>query len=150
MKYCSNCGSQINENDSFCPSCGANLGGGNTGSGYNIGIPKRNIVLAIVFSLITCGIYSIYWMVVMTDEANRASGEDNDTSGVMALIFTIITCGIYSFYWNYKMGKKLYLAGSKSGKIISDNSIIYLVLALFGLSIVNYCLIQNDLNNLSD
>ena len=35
----------------------------------------------------------------------------------------------------------------RNNKNITDNSIIYLLLSLFGLSFVNYCLIQNDLNN---
>ena len=44
------------------------------------------------------------------------------------------------------MGKKVYEAGRKYGKDIADNSILYLALSLVGLSIVNYCLIQTDLN----
>lgn len=40
----------------------------------------------------------------------------------------------------------MYAAGLKYNKNIQDNSIVYLVLSIFGLGIVNYCLIQNDLN----
>lgn len=29
----------------------------------------------------------------------------------------------------------------------SDNSVLYLILAVLGLGIVNYCLIQSDLND---
>ena len=47
------------------------------------------------------------------------------------------------------MGKKLYDAGVKNNVAISDNSVLYLILSLFGLGIVNYCLIQNDLNKFS-
>ena len=38
-------------------------------------------------------------------------------------------------------------AGSKNIKI-EDNAVLYLILQIFGLGIVNYCLIQNDLNKL--
>ena len=85
----------------------------------------------------------------MTDEANRISGEDG-TSGGMALLFGILTCGIYYFYWNYKMGQNLVTAGKTHGKNIEDNSVLYLVLSLFGLSIVSYALIQNDLNKFAE
>lgn len=44
------------------------------------------------------------------------------------------------------MGKKLAEAGQRYGVAISDNSILYLVLGIFGLGIVSYALIQNDLN----
>ena len=40
-------------------------------------------------------------------------------------------------------------AGQRYGKPIENNSVLYLVLSLFGLGIVNYCLIQSDLNKLS-
>ena len=56
---------------------------------------KRNIALSIIFTLITCGIYGLYWFVCLTDETNQAAGEQK-TTGVMALIFTLITCGIYT------------------------------------------------------
>lgn len=111
-------------------------------------IKERNFVVAILLSIITCGIYGIYWFIVMTTEAGIAN-EDPDFSGGKAFLFTIITCGIYGIYWNYKMGKELYEAGQKHGVVISDNAVLYLVLALFGLGIVNYCMIQNDLNKMA-
>lgn len=43
-------------------------------------------------------------------------------------------------------GKRMYEAGKKHGIAIADNSVLYLILSIFGLGIVNYCLIQNDLN----
>ena len=43
----------------------------------------------------------------------------------------------------------MYQAGQMHGKDISDNSVIYLVLSLFGFGLVNYCLIQSDLNKFS-
>ena len=41
-------------------------------------------------------------------------------------------------------------AGDNSGVQIEDRSVIYLILAIFELSIVNYCLIQNDLNMIAN
>lgn len=151
--FCSKCGKEMEEGATFCAECG-----NNNSSTVNVNvnvnnqapmIAKRDIALAVVFSLITCGFYGLYWFVVMTDESNRVSG-DNTTSGGMALLLTIVTCGIYGVYWNYKMGKKLYEAGQRYNKNISDNSLVYLLLSLFGLGIVNYCLMQSDLNKFSE
>ena len=111
-------------------------------------MPNRSIPMAIILSLVTCGVYLLYWFVVMTDEANSVSDE-TATGGALSLIFTLITCGLYGIYWHYQMGKKLYDAGVKNNVAISDNSVLYLILSLFGLGIVNYCLIQNDLNKFS-
>ena len=111
-------------------------------------IKERNIVVCIILSIITCGIYGIYWFFTLTDDSARAN-DDPDFTGVKAFIFTIITCGIYGIYWNYKIGKELYEANQKRGKNASDNSVLYLILAIFGLSIVTYCIAQNELNEIA-
>lgn len=152
-KFCSNCGKEMQENFNVCPNCGTpNSVNTTIINNYNttskVVLSERNIVLAIVLSFITCGIYNIYWFIVMTDEANKVSG-DTKPSGGMAFLFNLITCGIYGIYWNYKMGKKLYQAGQIHEKNIADNSILFLVLSILGLGIVNYCIIQSDLNQFS-
>lgn len=111
-------------------------------------IKERNVVVQILLSLITCGIYGIYWFVTLTDDAARKA-EDPNFSGVKSFLFTLITCGIYGWYWYYKMGKTMYTAGQKNGVELADNSVIYLILGIFGLGIVNYCIIQSDLNKLA-
>lgn len=155
MKYCPNCGKENAGDTAFCSGCGASLAANTNQQAYNTYGPapvitNRNIVLAIVFSFLTCGIYGIYWFVVMTDEINRVDGTPEDTSGLMAFVFSLITCGIYGIYWYYKMAKKLYSAGQKYGKSISDNGVLYIVLSLFGLGLVNYCIMQSDLNKFAN
>ena len=108
-------------------------------------VKERNIVTTIILSIVTCGIYGIIWMIGMTDDAAYLN-EDKEFQGVKAFLFGLITCGIYTIYWNYKMGKTMFEAGNKKGIQISDNSVLYLILSLLGLGIVNYCLIQSDLN----
>ena len=48
------------------------------------------------------------------------------------------------------MGKNVYRAQLKRNITASDNSVLYVILQVFGLGIVNYCLIQNDINNMID
>ncbi|HHT98075.1 MAG TPA: DUF4234 domain-containing protein [Clostridiales bacterium] len=108
-------------------------------------IQKRNIGLAILYSILTCGIYSMYWFVKITDEANALSGKV-ETTGGMALLLSIVTCGIYRYFWSYKMGKTIYTAQERLGVNPMDNSILYLILSIFGLDIVSYAIIQSDIN----
>lgn len=154
MNYCPKCGNKVDENITYCPNCGARLEEGNTTiiNNYYNNVPpieERNIAMVIILSFITCGIYGIYWFVKMTDEAKQLSSSDN-AGGGLAFVYTLITCGIYTIYWNYKMGKNMYEAGQKYGINIEDNSVIYLVLSLFGLGIVSECLMQNDLNKFAN
>ena len=155
-KFCVNCGKELEENINTCPNCGAKVNNENATIINNVNVnqttpitTKREIVLAVILSIITCGIYGLYWFACLTNDANKVSGE-NTPSGGMAILLTLVTCGIYSFYWNYKMGQKLYNAGKMHNKEINDNSVIYLICSLVGFSIVSYCLIQNDLNKFSE
>lgn len=156
-KFCSNCGKEIAENSAFCPSCGTPIGGTNpnqnNSNNTSINAPVleyRDIAIAIILSIVTCGIYGIFWIISLTNDANKVADRPTDTSGGMVILLTIITCGIYGIYWNYKMGQKIYEAGQRYNKSISDNSVLYLVLSLFGLQIVNYALMQSDLNKFSN
>lgn len=153
-KFCPNCGAEIKEGNKFCAGCGMNVDNNTTTTNNSTTqnyqkIANRDIVMAVILSIITCGIYGIYWFIVMTDDANVISDEQN-ASGGLAFLYTLLTCGIYGIYWNYKMGQKLFAAGQKYNKQINDNSILYLILSIFGFAIINYCLIQNDLNKFSE
>ena len=110
-------------------------------------IQERNIVVSIILSIVTCGIYGLYWFVCLTNDVNTVS-EEQRTSGGMALIFTIITCGIYGLYWAYKCGEKIDIAKQKRGIPTSNSGVLYLILFIFG-GVISYALIQNELNVLS-
>ena len=110
---------------------------------------ERNIAVAIVLSIVTCGIYAIYWFIVLTDDARMAANDNEVPGGGIAFLLTLITCGIYGIYWAYKMGKTLVKAKEKNNLPAEDNSVLYLILQLLGFGIINYALMQNDLNQIA-
>lgn len=97
---------------------------------------KRNVALAIIFSIITLGIYAVYWFVCLTNDSNRLAPDEATASGGLALLFNVITFGIYGIYWYYKLGKKV--GASESA---------YLLLGLFGFGIIAYALAQSKINS---
>lgn len=112
-------------------------------------IKQRNIALCVVLTIITCGLYGLYWRVVIIDDINYASNEP-DTSGVGVLLLSIITCNIFWLYTVYKMGRKLYSSWERKGRSADPNmSILYLLLSIFALDIVTMCLMQNEVNRLA-
>ncbi|NLD20386.1 MAG: DUF4234 domain-containing protein [Clostridiales bacterium] len=112
---------------------------------------RRNIVLCIVFDIITFGIYGIYWFVVMTNEMNSRSKHPHQTSGGVSFLLTLITLGIYGWFWAWKMGEKSDILKNRYLEYTStDTRVLYLVLGILGLQIVNYCLIQYELNRAYD
>ena len=110
---------------------------------------ERNIAVAIILSIVTCGIYAIYWFIILTDDAIRYSDDKTMLSGGISFLLTFITCGIYGIYWAYRMGQIIEIAQTKNQVTPRDNAVLYLILQLFGLGIVNYALMQNDLNEIT-
>ena len=108
-------------------------------------VKQRNIALCVIFSIITFGIYGIYWFICLTNDAHELAPEEATASGGMAILFTIITCGIYSIYWVYKQGKKIDAAKGGDG----NTAILYLILDIIGLSIIATILMQNEINKLA-
>ncbi len=111
-------------------------------------VQQRNIALCVILSLVTCGLYGLYWFVCMTDDTNTVANEEG-TSGVMALVLTLVTCGLYGLYWAYKCGDKLDKAKADRGMPASNGGVLYLILYIFG-GIIAYALIQNELNKLAE
>lgn len=110
---------------------------------------QRNIAVSIILTLCTCGIYGIVWFIMLNDEVRNASKDYGMPTGGVAFLLTLITCGIYGFYWAYKMGKNIAVAKQEAGLPATDNSVLYLVLQLFGFGIVNYALMQNEMNTIT-
>jgi H+/Cl- antiporter ClcA len=103
---------------------------------------KRNIALSIIFSIITVGIYLIYWYLSLNQAMIDLTPEDDyKTSGLKVFIFTLITGGIYGWYWAYQMGQKMNI-------LKKDNSfhVLFLILEILQLGIVNIALIQHEIN----
>ena len=102
----------------------------------------RNIVVCVLLSIITCGIYGLYWMYTLNEYARAVAPNEWRTSGLTVILLSIITCGIYGLYWNYKMGKAYMTVNGGN-----DNSLLFILLSLFGFSIVNWAIMQNDINH---
>ena len=107
---------------------------------------KKNIALCIVFSILTCGIYTWYWIVCLADGVNEVTGHPHATSGGMVLLFTLLTCGLYGLYWLYKSGDALDRLREELGRSKGHLGILYLLLSVLGLSIISYALMQSELN----
>ena len=107
-------------------------------------IEKRNIGTCVILSFVTCGIYAIYWAYKLSVEAVKVK-DPSDPATLESLL-----CIFLPFVGFFLAEKKFSEGCQAIGYPHEDRSIIYLVLGLFGLSIVDLCLMQSDLNKLSD
>jgi len=109
---------------------------------------KRSVGMAIFLSIITCGIYGYYWLYKLLSSHYRINNQPNNA--VTDIVLWIVTCGIYGIYLGYKMGKLESTSHYVMGFPPRDDSILYLILNIFGLWIVVYAIIQSNLNTMVD
>ena len=110
-------------------------------------LQNKSIVTNIILTFVTCGIFGIFWFIALVNDVKYASNDESLPSGGIAFLLGLITCGIYLIYIFYKLGLAMVVANEKNGLPANkDNAVIYLVLCILGLGIVNYCLIQSELN----
>lgn len=111
-------------------------------------LQRRSVIAVILLTLITGGIYGIYWIYVTTRDLNEFTGDYCIKPG-WTLLFGLLTCGLYMFYWWYKINDLVMAAQKKTQRPFrSDNKLLFIVLRIFGLAVINMAIVQSDLNDI--
>lgn len=105
---------------------------------------KRNIVTCILLGFVTLGIYWIYWGVKLAEDIAFIS-KDKSKQTQDALLLVFIPC-----LGSYMIEKRFYPICNENGYKRDDRSIVYIVLGLFVFGLIDFALIQNDINELYD
>lgn len=115
-------------------------------------IRQRSFLSYFLLSLITFGIYSIYFWYVFSEDMNEIGYKDNEktTNYLLAVLFSFLTFGIYMFWWHYKLGNRIQnnaprygLSFPEGGKTILLFMIFGFLLLGAGIWIAEYILISN-------
>ena len=95
----------------------------------------RSLLIYILLSLVTCGIYSLFFIHSLAKDVNVAcAGDGKETAGLLKLILlSIVTCGIYGVYWYYSLGDRLHENGPRYGVNITETGTTILLWILIGL-----------------
>lgn len=112
-------------------------------------VKEKSIGLCVVLSIVTCGIYGIYWLYTIARDLNDLCESQNQEKGAepgLVVVLGIVTCGIYSLYYLWKAGKMVSSLTRSNGQHPSDDSIVLMVLSLLQLSLVSYCILQSHIN----
>ena len=94
----------------------------------------RSLLAYILLTIITCGIYSFYFIYKLAYDVNIAcEGDGESTSGLVKfIVFSIITCGLYAYYWYYSLGNRLASNASRYGMNFQENGTTVLLWLIFG------------------
>ncbi len=98
-------------------------------------VKYRNIFLVYLFSIITLGIYAIYWVVSTKNEINSKGGEV--PTGWLLIV------PIANIYWFYK-----YFEGFAT-KIKKDNNTLLWFILWILVAIIMPAIVQSELNKIA-
>lgn len=110
-------------------------------------VKERNIPAAVALSVLTFGIFFIYWIYQMIQSIMLAKGDKKGNSAGELLCFLFLP--FYSLYWYYTRAKKIY-AAQKERNIVSRNQCIFcIVFYIIGLQAISLMLLQKELNKIA-
>ncbi|RKJ21785.1 DUF4234 domain-containing protein [bacterium D16-50] len=94
----------------------------------------RSIVMYILLSLVTCGIYSYWFLYTMAQDANVVcAGDGKSTPGlVQFILLSFVTCGIYGWFWYYSLANRLAENAPRYGMTFTENGTTVLMWLIVG------------------
>lgn len=94
----------------------------------------RSLLMYILLTFVTCGIYSWYFIYALARDVNAAcAGDGRNTAGLIKLILlSLITCGIYSWIWYYGLGNRLAYNAPRYGMNFQENGTTVLLWMILG------------------
>lgn len=109
-------------------------------------LTKRSVGTVILLTIVTCGIYGLYWAYKTIFELH-AAGEKSNLEPMIQFILMFFYVGFIIFALN--ADANLNAIREKKGLSTKDNKILYLLLGIF-VPIVLVALVQQEMNALSD
>jgi len=114
---------------------------------------RRDPVMVLIFTYLTCGIYGLYWQYVTTQELAQASGK-TELNATTELLLSVLTCGLFSLYVYYRNAELIHATLEQRG-IAHENktqTVLLLVVASFVVGVTAWVpplLLQEEYNKLS-
>src|SRR5580700_9149684 len=78
-----------------------------------------DIAAGIIFSVVTCGIYNVYWNYRQMQAMNVLLGRQEFSFNKWAIL-TLLSCGIYHIYYEYHMGAELQAWLTQNGRPVDS------------------------------
>ena len=109
-------------------------------------LKNRSIAMVIVLSIVTCGIYSLYWTWV-TMSALDTEGQSSNMPPVAQFLLCFFYVGYLLFGLN--ADANINAIKARRGLPTTDNKVLWMILG-FLIPIVLVVLIQSEINNLAE
>lgn len=94
----------------------------------------RSLLVYILLTVLTCGIYGFYFIYTLARDVNTVcAGDGKHTNGLlMLMLLSLVTCGVYSLIWYYQLGNRLQENAPRYGCTFSENGTTVLLWMVVG------------------
>ncbi len=103
----------------------------------------RHPILVYFLSMITCGLYGLYWFFVTSEDINRGLGR-KEMNPILDFILIWLTCGLWWFWWSWKASEAIVEVQEAWGVRPKMDAALLFIIAFFGLGMI---VKQLSLNN---
>lgn len=104
---------------------------GNLGQQQYMGVPpygpdvptNKSLLVYIVLTIVTCGIYGLYFIYTMARDINIVcKGDGRETAGLLKfLVFSFLTCGMYGYMWQCMFQERLASNAKRFGVTVEES-----------------------------
>lgn len=106
----------------------------------------KSVAEGIIFTIITCGIYNLFWNWHQMETCNELAGR-REFEPATVFLLSLVTCGIYFVYYQYRMGGVIVeIQRMRSQPPYEHLPTVSLLLSIFGVSIIVDAIHQHELN----
>lgn len=147
LRACPSCSAQIVATAKVCRFCSASLEAP-PAPALRPDAPcgdRREIVMLVVLSVVTCGLYLLVLQYKIGREINAHLGEDRIHPG-LDILLTFLTCGLWVFYMMYRYPTDLQEMLREEGEPAKDLVLPCLFFTFMGLHVVSLLILQGELN----
>ena len=109
-----------------------------------------SIPLYLVGTLLTCGLFNLYWNYRQMQACNDMVGRP-EFSWPMWFFLSLLTCGIWHVFYQYKMGSVIVeIQRQREVHVFDSLPLVSVLVTLFGASVVVDVIHQYEINKLCD
>lgn len=106
---------------------------------------ERGLVVTLLLTFVTCGIWGLVVQYLMGVELNRHRGKEEVNPG-LDLLLSVVTCGLWMIFVMYRYPKVLHEITLDEELPPVDVSLPCILLTIFGFGIVALLILQDALN----
>ena len=111
-------------------------------------LEKRGVATVVVFSILTCGIYAVWWTYV-TCQALQQQGKKTSIPVILTTLMMLFFSSVGGLLLGMDADDNINAIKEMHGMPKADNKILWMLLGFF-IPVVTIALVQSEINSMID